>query len=628
MSGILGLVRLDGDTADPLALAPAMQALAIYGGDASGLWNSGPVALGSQLRRGAPESANERLPFTRGPLTITADARIDNRGELGAATGLTTGELQSVPDGELILRAYEKWGEGCAEQLVGDFAFAIWDTRNRSLYCARDHIGARPFFYYRARGVFAFATDIRGVLACPGVPAEIDEGEIARCLLTFTPGYHDNEHTFFTDLRKLPFGHWLVLADGRVRTGRHWRPEELGKVSLPSPEAYADRLFELVRLAVADRVRGEVGAVGAHLSGGLDSSSVAVLTARVLREQGRPRPTVYSWSPPPGEHPEETEHRRIRRICEQEGLTPIYLSGPSARLIWSKDADVATRPLLTMGREARVQDRAAAQGVRLLLSGWGGDEGVSFNGRGLAAEWLVTGRWWTLLRSLGWGDVLRHPRAITTVAKRIESAVLPCLPDVWFELLAYRGTRRRWERSCINPQLLARFRSGARPLGPPLREVPGVRNCQLRLYAHGHLTARIESWAVHGAERGLAYAYPLLDRRVLEFVYGVPGELHHRSGFGRWLYRHTMTQILPTGVPWDTVKEDSALAEAVGLGHADERDEMPGWWRGAWPPVGHPWVEAAALKRAQPGGRVAPQRAGSLSAVECLNIWQRWVQRH
>lgn len=618
MSGIVGIWQLDGRPVTVETLQPAMAAIAQYGGDGRDIWISGPVGLGAHVLRLEPESAGEKLPLTRGELTIAADVRLDNRAELFAALGISASERAGLPDSDLILRAYAQWGEACPEHLVGDYAFAIWDAREQRLFAARDHIGARPFYYYHAARIFAFATDIRGVLAFPGVPDEIDEAEIAHYLLSRSIGYHDNVHTFFKNLDKLPFGHRLVLDRAGLRAARHWHPENFPEIRLATLDDYADRLYMLVEQAVADRLRTNAR-VGAHLSGGLDSSSVAVLAARLLKMRGAPSPGMFSWSPPPGENPEKTEHRRIEAICRQEGFKPFYVEPTLEDERHIVNLDISVRPVLNFALEQVVQREAAARGIRLLLSGWGGDEGVSFNGRGLAAEHLVKGQWRDLAEYLQLATV-RSPRRLLSVVRTFwHAAVLPTLPDRLFEALAYREAGRMIGKSCINPEFAARIRPHLRPPAPSPREIPGTRATQFRLYHHGHLTARMESWAAFGADHGLTYAYPLTDRRVLEFAYSIPGKLHHRYGKSRHLYRHMMPRLFPEGVSWDSAKEETALVQRArqqvknyaGLAQ-DERLENS-----------HPWLDTNRFRRTlckaasgQSGGVIAIRRA-----LACLSIF-------
>ncbi len=645
MSAIAGLLRLDGAPVPAESLSPALALMAQYGRDARGLWSMGPIALGCQVQHFTPEArlAAERgsvtrstvvdsnapgtsVPLrvtdprsgdilTRGPLTLVADARLDGRPELCDALDLPAAEHVTVSDEELLLRAYERWGEGCAEHLLGDYAFAIWDANARRLFLARDHIGARPLFYWHTEKEFAFATDLPALLAIPGVRRELDEVEVGRLLLGVAPGMHDNVHTYYRGVRKLPFGHTLTRDERGVRVARYWFPERLPDIRLAKHDDYVDQLYALVERAVADRLRTRLR-VGAHLSGGLDSSSVAVLATRLLRQRGAAPPTVFSWSPPPGANPEATEHRRIEAICRQEGLTPLYLEADDDNERWMAGLDISLRPAPTMGQEISVQRRAAALGLGLMLSGWGGDEGVSYNARGLAADFLVRGQWRALARYVGLADLVRRPRGVVQMLRYFWSdAVLPTLPDAVWERLAYRQARSRRGQPFIQPEFAARIRPHLRTDGPLLREVPGSRNCQVALYHHGHMTARMEAWAVFGAEHGLTYAYPLTDRRVLEFVYGVPPELHHQPGQSRKLYRHATSRIFPPAVPWDSVKQDPALAEhqkqrkpSAALAQLHESLCQP-----------NPWVDTVRLREAL---KHPPLTISARHALAALGLWK------
>ena len=153
MSGICGIVSLDGSTPDPAEIQAIAASLERRGPDGTHCWNGGPIALGHTLLATTPEALTEVLPLTdpQTGCTITADVRLDNREELIASLGMAS-ETRTIGDGELILRAYLHWGEACPEQLLGDFAFAIWDPRSNQLFCARDHMGMRPLIYHHAPG--------------------------------------------------------------------------------------------------------------------------------------------------------------------------------------------------------------------------------------------------------------------------------------------------------------------------------------------------------------------------------------------------------------------------------------------------------------------------------------------
>src|SRR6267142_1308347 len=165
MSAIVGFYGRDGQPVDRADLERMTASLAHRGPDAAGVWNNGPVGLGHRMLWTTPESLHEQLPLTSksGDLVITADARIDNRDELITALGLAHWAHGEIPDSELILRAYEQWGEDSPKRLLGDFAFAIWDERRQTLFCARDHCGVKPFYYYQSARALLFASEIKAL---------------------------------------------------------------------------------------------------------------------------------------------------------------------------------------------------------------------------------------------------------------------------------------------------------------------------------------------------------------------------------------------------------------------------------------------------------------------------------
>src|SRR5262249_21169187 len=173
MSGIFGIHFLNGAPVSDPQLKRMSGLLAHRGPDGEGRWCDHSVGLGHRMLCTTPEAITEQVPLVdrAGSLVITADARLDNRVELISALGVSA----NSSDGELILAAYRKWGEACPEHLLGDFAFAIWDARDQSLFCARDHFGVRPFYYYLSQSIFVFATEIKALFSMPEVQRKLNE---------------------------------------------------------------------------------------------------------------------------------------------------------------------------------------------------------------------------------------------------------------------------------------------------------------------------------------------------------------------------------------------------------------------------------------------------------------------
>ena len=306
---------------------------------------------------------------------------------------------------------------------------------------------------------------------------------------------------------------------------------------------------------MADRLRGP-DPVGVHVSGGLDSSSVAVLAARQLRREGRPLPLAFSWQPPLGGRPPKPAHAReyalIDAVCAAAGLQVRHCALGSDDVAALLRRDCAF-PGTLLAAEEPVQRTAAAEGVRVLLAGWGGDEAASFNGRGTLESMLLRGRWWRLAAAC---------RARGTSPRRLLlDHVLPLIaPALMLELRRLRrGKPLRARRGFADPS----FRRRLRPRSEPVLRYLDTRRTQLQLLASAHLSARIEDCAASGARHGIEYRYPLLDRRVLEFACGLPAEQFQRGSCSRLLMRRALRTVLPPEVCSNTSKADPACADAA-----------------------------------------------------------------
>ena len=529
-------------------------------------WAEGSVGFGWRGRApGAGEEETEPLPrFDTGTgLAVTASARLDGRAELFEALGIPRPRHTGLSDSALILMSYARWGAACPEHLFGDYAFALWDARRQVLFCARDHVGARPFLYAHSPERFVFASDIDSVLAAPGIAGEFDTDAIATRL---TYGARQlGARTSYRAVRRLLPGHSLLVEGGKARVERWWRPEETPPAPGKCDDDFADAVLAACTDAVRDRLRC-AGPVGVHLSGGLDSSSVAVLATRELRRQGRPSPVAFSWHPPPGPGPrgeaEAAEYDPIEAVCRQEGLQLFYRP-PQARDVVAFLRRDGTRgdDEGTLIQEAAVQGAAAGHGVEVLLSGWGGDEGVSHNGRGYYPQLLRSGQMRRLWREL-------RERSARPFAMLLTEAALP-LVSRRAARVAMQLRHRQWPFRKNVTFIHPAFARSARLL-PPVSRHPagGVRDMQLHLLQHGHLSQRMEGWAAHGARHGIEYRYPLLDRRVLELVLGLPPEQFRRGRWSRWVMRRAFDSLLPPEVCWTAKGADplrfGALEVAVG----------------------------------------------------------------
>ena len=374
MSGICGIVALDGAIPAKGQIAAMTAPLERRGPDGTHHWLGGPAALGHTLLATTPEALVEVLPLTdpETGCTITADVRLDNREELIPALGLK-GETRVIGDGELILRAYLAWGEACLDRFLGDFAFAIWDPCTALLFCGRDHIGMRQLIYCHIPGrLFAFATEPRAILTHPDVPRRINEGRIA----DFLEGLEgiDFTSTFFEGIYRLPPAHCLTLDAGGLTIRRYWSLEPGPLLQLDSDQAYAEAFLEVFTKAVSCRLRN-AGPAGAMLSGGMDSGSVVAVATRLLAQNGQgPLPTFSAVGPDPATC---AETRTIWSAITMPNIDPhlidhANLEGMAGEMIaLTRNLDDPFDGHMTLIRAMYLGAHRA--GIKVILDGVGGD---------------------------------------------------------------------------------------------------------------------------------------------------------------------------------------------------------------------------------------------------------------
>lgn len=523
------------------ALSPPFSALAAV------LRPPGPPAHGDDLRRMRPQAAEHPVCVGpaglggavrgRGEVTVVADARLDDRVRLCGELGLDVGDPIARDDVELVLRAYERWGEECASRLVGAFAVVVWDARAGRLFAARDHMGFRPLHWSFGSAGLVLASWAEAVLAHPAVPRTPDPGFAEaqaerRVALGRSP---------YLGIDKLHPGGTLSARAGEVpRLGRHWSPRPQADFASWTPERCVVTLRSAVRVAVADAVR-DGGPTGAHLSGGVDSSTIAVLADQELRRAGGRLARAYSWTPPEDQlaRVDGDERERVERVAVAIGVPVTYRRHDPGERARVATMGAELQPIAMQFMEGPVLRDAAARGLRVLVSGWGGDEVASFNGRGWLAGLLATGHPHRALRdawSMAVGQGARGPRRVSgTMGFLWREGVVPLVPG------------RVWSVA-----------------GGEERPRVGVHATQAALLERGHVTQRIESWAWSGDRVGVSYRYPLLDRRVLDLCLGLPEGLWWHAGQRRWLFRRVADGILPAGIASAAVKQEPALWQQLG----------------------------------------------------------------
>lgn len=549
MSVIYGIFHPSGREVDATEAEKLRRGLDRVRFDREGVRQEGNVLLGVLLRQIVRNDA-ETVPLCDGELTVCADARLDNRAELAEAFGIPSHELVSTPDSRLILEAYRRWGTESPQHLLGDFAYAIFDRAAQRLFCARDHIGIRPFYYYWINGGFAFCTLRPPLMAsCPVTPTPNDSFIVAAFIRCHT----ELAQTVANEILRLPPAHSLMLDASGLHLQRYWQPGNLPELELANEDEYARALREVFTQAVACRTVTDRN-VASHLSSGVDSGAVTVLAARELRKRGE-GVLPFAWTRAPESSALEPGDERalIQDICRQEALDCRYsdLTAEEAQRLFLDAIPVwGDSQFLS---ELKHLTRYGDEDCRIVLSGWGGDELTSFTGnRVYLADLLRRKGWWHLLKTC----VYMRKNRVGGLRSMAREIIYPFIPEPLYARYCKLPVFRTSE-SLIHPALAPIVDTESRKR--PRWHQRDVRAFQRSYLIEGFLLYRTEAWAELGELHGVNYLYPVFDKRVVEFVLSLPTDQLCRHGWRRYLFRNAMDGILPPSVCWNRSKAEMAL---------------------------------------------------------------------
>jgi asparagine synthase (glutamine-hydrolysing) len=533
-----------------------MRVLGPLGRDGGGTWAGrvGPfgAAVGAALRRATPEDAADVQPAraAAGSLVLVGDLRIDNRAEL--ATALPVDDRVDVPDSTFALAAYERWGEGFLDRIVGPFALAVLDLRQPSILLARDHLGLRPLAVHERPGTLAFASNALSLASFAGAGGGLDMQRMAELLAL---GYA-SERTLVEGVRWVAPGEAVRITPSGTRGRSWWRPERIAIREDEPPEAFERDLREALDLAVGSMARG--GPVGVMSSGGLDSTSVAasaaaqLAPATVTTYTSAPRP-AWRGEGMPGLDPDESP--LVRDLAAlHPNLCPVFVHvEPGRKLLdhherlWELGAGPVRNPCNAIWAY-EILARAAADGVPTLLTGSFGNYFFSAAGQDWLVALLRARRFAELSREVAvWAERTGQTRRRVLRRNLVTRLPLPALRRVKARLTRAPDRSAGWLRNtALRPELAVGL--GLHELLPQLdaSRPRDTRDDAIATAVTGSTQAEHDLAAE--AYFGVAQRDPTADKRVIEASLTQPEWVRRRGGIGRAVARGAMTDRLPRSI--------------------------------------------------------------------------------
>jgi asparagine synthase (glutamine-hydrolysing) len=553
MCGIAGIIASDQLTPEDRSRLPRMRdVIAHRGPDDAGELIDGQAALGHR-RLSIVDLAAGHQPLSNedGTVWIVFNGEIYNHAAVRPGLEAAGHRYRTRSDTETIVHAYEQWGDGCVEHLRGMFAFAIWDSARRRLLLARDRLGIKPLYWAMAGGRLLFGSEIKSILESGLVRAEADESRLPELLGT---RYLSGAETLFKGIHRLLPGHTLVFENGTVTTRQYWdvpagrSDETIARLSeQDAVQQFRARLEEAVRV----RLMADVP-LGMFLSGGLDSSAIAVLMAGMI---DRPLQT-FSVAFKQRAFSELDYARQVSTAIKADAHEIVidehdfFTALP--RLIWHEDEPIAhpsSVPLYFVSELAR-------QHVKVVLTGEGSDELLA----GYAKYPKALVNW----RAGGAYSVVPNP-----VRTWIADTVVPRLPQqvrryvgrsffamertpeaMFFDNFAAVGLAR--QRTLLSPRFAG---AAAEDVYGPSRQyfdAPNGHSTTLDRLLYADLKTYLVELLMKQDQMSMAASIesrvPFLDHELVEFAAALPPRLKLRGFTTKWILRQAVRSILPPAI--------------------------------------------------------------------------------
>jgi asparagine synthase (glutamine-hydrolysing) len=549
MCGICGIATpYSSEPVSPALLQAMCRTIIHRGPDDEGIFTRPRVGLGTR-RLSIIDLAGGHQPLCNedGSIWISHNGEVYNFPELREELIGHGHNFLTRTDTETIVHAYEQWGDDFVRRLRGMFAFSLWDEKAQRILLVRDRLGIKPLYYTLLDDrSLVFGSELKAILAHPRVRRNIEPKALD---LFLTLEYIPAPLTVFRGIHKLPAGHWLSYKDGRVEVKKYWDLEAVAEPQERTLPEIMDRLFGLLKESVKLRLVSDVP-LGAFLSGGIDSSTIVGL----MRELGASPLKTFSIGF------EETSYNELpyaRRAAERFGTEhEEFIIEPKAlelteRLIRHLDepfGDFSIFPTFLVSQMSRPH-------VKVILSGDGGDEifggyehyqaqkvascGAVRLAGGLASPLInrlpptakKKGAWNKLQRFLQgfeYGAENRHLRWMMFLSGRDKSGLYSA---------AFQEMLGGIEEPCRRPPFLEVFERM-----PAFDAVTGELYLDLKTYLADDIMVKVDRMSMAAS---LEAREPLLDHKLVEFMFGLNGRLKLHGLTTKWIFKKTMERLLP-----------------------------------------------------------------------------------
>lgn len=559
MSAITGILHFHDEPISTEHSSRLMHVLEQFPADDIQTWHRDNIFFGCHAQWITPESIQEQLPYydSLRRLAITADAIIDNRDELFHRLQVSSDKRKQMTDSELILLSYEKWEDDCPKYLVGDFAFMIWDERQRKLFGARDFSGSRTLYYYRNQQRFVFCTIIKPLFTLPYVEKMLNEQWLAEYLaISGMVDVADVTLTPYKNIEQVPPSHSITVVGNKVTLSRYYKFNTQKKLRLKSNEEYVEAFQEVFQEAVTSRLR-TYRQIGAQLSGGLDSGTVVSFAAKILHKKNKLLHT-FSYIPPSdfgdftSKYLMPDERVFIKETVRHVGGIKDYYLDFEGRDPFSEIDDfleIMEMPYKFFENSFWLKgifEKANEEGIGVLLTGGRGNLSISW---GPAIEHYAV-----LLKKLKWIHLYRELQLYSENLGVKKSKSLSYISKFAFPTINKMSSPIKLYHSpmLISTDLAKKTDVYAKLKEHGINETGVLPNIYEERRKHFEELFYWNATNTLASKQSLRYSLwkrdPTNDIRVIQFCLSVPEEQYVQNGLDRALIRRATKSFLPDKV--------------------------------------------------------------------------------
>lgn len=510
-------------------------------------WSSDNIYVAQKNFSFYPENQHESLPLHHNSygLVIVGDIRLDNRKEILSLLDIYQNQNVDISDAQLVVELYKSYKEDCALHLLGDFAFAIYDQKENKLFCCRDHLGTRPFLYFHQEKKFLFSSRPTEMLAVEGVDRGFDVNKMAS--LIYPPMKHISwEKHWCSNILYLPAGSYLVFDAEGTKIKKYWTPSLGKELNFRNEDEYREAFQEVIFRAVGDRMRSS-HPVSALLSGGLDSSAVVAVAAKILEKQNKTLHTFSAVLPDPNDKYLRDERFYIDQFKSFPNIQINYVTAPN--LGFFSDMQSLEREIVPPILNSRhffysaFVEEAKKIGSQIILDGSGGELGVSYHGYGIYSEMFLSGKWVKLHKEINARRSIRNSSYHRIFLGEIIKPFIRKTKQ--FEL--------RVDNNCLQDDYVRTLLEVIKTSEKDIKQ-PAISSFRSRLNQLELIKSQQNKAQGTYSYDGVDFRFPLKDKRLLEFCLNSPAHFKLNNGYYRNIVRIGLSDLLPEQILWRTSK--------------------------------------------------------------------------